>query len=102
MSGTARARRPLKQGYFTVPENPAEPPKLTMEQYASLNVDLQSPHADAAAVLRRYGLTPETKRTTDGWFSALFQRDPEKQASFHRACAAYKAWLASGSSPRKP
>ena len=28
MSGTARARRPLKQGYFTVPENPAEPPKL--------------------------------------------------------------------------
>lgn len=81
---------------------PAEPPKLTMEQYASLHVDLQNPHADAAAVLRRYGLTPETKRTTDGWFSALFQRDPEKQASFHRACAAYKAWLASGSSPRKP
>ncbi len=28
MSGTARARRPMKQGYFTVPENPAEPPKL--------------------------------------------------------------------------
>ena len=28
MSETARARRPLKQGYFTVPEDPAEPPKL--------------------------------------------------------------------------
>jgi len=25
---TPRARRPLKQGYFTVPENPGEPPKL--------------------------------------------------------------------------
>ena len=28
MSEPARARRPLKQGYFTVPENPVEPPKL--------------------------------------------------------------------------
>ena len=28
MSDTARARRPLKQGYFTVPEDPGEPPKL--------------------------------------------------------------------------
>ena len=28
MSGTARARRPLKQGYFTVPDDPSEPPKL--------------------------------------------------------------------------
>ena len=28
MSDTARARRPLKQGYFTVPEDRGEPPKL--------------------------------------------------------------------------
>src|SRR4051812_10623937 len=28
VSETARARRPLKEGYFTVPEEPGEPPKL--------------------------------------------------------------------------
>src|SRR5690606_15822734 len=28
VSETARARRPLKEGYFTVPDDPAEPPKL--------------------------------------------------------------------------
>ena len=28
MSETARARRPLKQGYFTVPDDHAEPPRL--------------------------------------------------------------------------
>ena len=76
-------------------------PALTLEQYASLCVDLQNPQADAAAVLRRYSLTPETKRALDSRFSELFHRDPAQNAAFQQACVAYRAWLARGAAPRK-
>lgn len=69
-------------------------PALTLEQYASLSVDLQNPRNDAAALLARYGLTPEAKRAIDAHFQSLFRADPAKRAQFERACHAYTAWIA--------
>lgn len=71
-------------------------PALTVEQYASLCVDLELAPHNAAEVLRRYGLTAEGKRTLDEGWARVFAEQPARRAAFEHAKATYRAWLTRG------
>ena len=100
----ALARKVLAFGppKATAPEAPAPAPRpaalptLTVEQYASLCVDLEmAPHA-ATEALRRYGVTPEGKRALDEAWSRVFAEQPTRKGAFEHAKVTYRAWLARG------
>lgn len=71
-------------------------PTLTVEQYASLCVDLELSPQGTAEVLRRYGVTQEAKRTLDEGWSRVFAEQPARRAAFEHAKVTYRAWLARG------
>lgn len=77
------------------------PVTLTLEQYASLCVELSMPAAKADEVLRRYALTMEQGRIVDAHWKAKVAAEPAARAAYDRAYAAYRSWLASaqGKSP---
>lgn len=71
-------------------------PTLTVEQYASLCVDLELAPQSTAEVLRRYGVTQDAKRTLDEGWSRVFAEQPARRAAFEHAKVTYRAWLARG------
>ena len=73
---------------------PAETSALTVEQYASLCVDLTANPAHAVETLRRYHLSPEQKCTIDAEWHARFAREPSAWLAWDRACKTYQAWIA--------
>lgn len=73
---------------------PGEASSLTVEQYASLCVDLAGDHAHTAETLRRYHLSPEQKQAIDAEWHARFARDPSAWLAWDRACKTYQAWIA--------
>jgi hypothetical protein len=91
----ALARRVLAFGPPKAAGAPAIP-VLTVEQYASLCVDLELAPRSPADVLRRYGVTPEAKRTLDDGWSRVFAEQPARRAAFEHAKATYRAWLTRG------
>jgi hypothetical protein len=72
--------------------DPAPRPSLTLEQYASLTVELERWPAHAPAILARYGLTDHAAEGA-AWGSVL--ADPAEGVRFAALCAQYRAWLAS-------
>ncbi len=71
-------------------------PRLTLEQYASLLVDLSLAPAQRAAILQRYGLDEAVKTQVDQMFQQHFQADPRLRAALDQAMATYRAWLSRG------
>jgi len=83
---------PFSQG--TPAASPGVASPLTVEQYASLCVDLASDPPRAAETLRRYHLSPEQKDAVDAEWHARFAREPTAWFVWDRACKTYQAWVA--------
>lgn len=72
---------------------PEPPVQLTLEQYASLCVELGVEGAQAEETLARYGLTVEQGRAIDLHWKARVAAEPAARATFDRAYEAYRSWL---------
>ncbi len=70
---------------------------LTLEQYASLSVDLELNPAHAPEMLRRYGVNEQGKRALDERWALVLREQPARLAAFEEAKAYYRAWLRRGS-----
>jgi hypothetical protein len=72
---------------------PTGVPDLTLEQYASLRVELDRAPESASVALRRYGVADDARDTLDTHWKARFAADPALRMSFAQKCAEYVAWL---------
>jgi hypothetical protein len=69
-------------------------PAFTLEQYASLAVDLSRDPARRAETLARYRISEAQRAALDAAWAARFSRDPGARPAFDRACSIYLAMLA--------
>lgn len=76
---------------------PAREPELTLEQHASLHVELEMHPEATADILRRYGLTASQHARLDMGWEAQMALNPKLAASWQQAMADYRAWIASHS-----
>jgi hypothetical protein len=74
---------------------PPSVPPLTVEQYASLCVDLEAYPHHRTAVLQRYGLTSELKAAVDADYQQRIRRQSSVAAAFDIAQRKYREWLRS-------
>jgi hypothetical protein len=79
----------------------AEPPLLSLEQYASLFVELGTTPSKARELLERYRVSEEQRRAIESYWREQMAADPAVRAAWDRACAAYQAWLLSTASGRR-
>ncbi len=77
----------------------AEPSPLTLEQYASLVVELQRSPERHAEILARYKVPAEAWSALEASWRARFEGDPALSAAFAHACGAYRAYLAAYCAP---
>ncbi|WP_437819575.1 hypothetical protein [Sorangium sp. So ce1078] len=66
--------------------------QLSLEQYASLTVDLALEPERAPETIRRYGLTPAQRTLVDATWTARLAQNPAERSAFEAACASYRAW----------
>lgn len=71
-------------------------PQFTLEQYASLLVDVSMAPAQRLGILQRYGLDDASKALLDQSFQQRMHADPRLRAALDHAMATYRAWLARG------
>lgn len=76
------------------PAAEARPGGFTVEQYASLCVEVQLYPARRAETLARYRITEGQKAEIDAAWGSRFQADPSARATYDQAVATYRAWLA--------
>lgn len=69
-------------------------PQLSVEQYASLQVELAALPERPMEVLDRYRITAEQRRGLDAHWTARMVADPALRRVWEGACDAYRAWLA--------
>ncbi len=77
---------------------PLPPPaaqRLTLEQYASLCVEIALAPAREIETLARYRITPREKVLNDEWYRERIAASPEVRAAWERSFQSYKAWLQS-------
>jgi len=69
-------------------------PRLTVEQFASLQVELAVKPRDRAEILARYQVTSEAGLSAleEAW-GMLFAEKPEVRAAFDTAYEKFAAWL---------
>jgi hypothetical protein len=67
-------------------------PSLTLQQYASLCVDLEAQEEHADGVLERYRLTPEQRDALDAHYQRLFVEQRSASTAFEGARQTYAAW----------
>jgi hypothetical protein len=75
------------------PSKAAEP-SLTLEQHASLCVELAVSPERAAETLQRYRISAEQKAHLDAHYRQKVAESPDARAAWDRAYQAYHAWLA--------
>jgi len=68
-------------------------PALTLEQHASLHVELALWPDQTDATLARYRLTREAKALLDDQLGERMARTPELRVAWDHACRTYQAWL---------
>ncbi|WP_437491977.1 hypothetical protein WME75_16740 [Sorangium sp. So ce1014] len=68
------------------------PVQFSLEQYASLTVDLALEPERAPETLRRYGLTPAQRTLVDATWTARLVQNPAERSAFEAACGSYRAW----------
>jgi hypothetical protein len=76
-------------------EAQVEPPALTLQQYASLSVEIGQDPAKEAEICARYGLSAAFRESAERHWRARLEAEPAARAAFDQACATYRAWLAS-------
>lgn len=69
---------------------------LTLEQYASMLVELGLLPEFEVEVLERYGMTPFTREEHDAYYGAHIAHDPALRERLRVACEQYRAYLARG------
>ena len=69
-------------------------PQLSVEQYASLYVELATLPGRPMEVLDRYRITEEQRRGLDASWTARMVADPALRRVWDAACDAYRGWLA--------
>jgi hypothetical protein len=69
------------------------PPPLTLEQYASLHVELSADPARAAVILSRYRLDEEQRRRVEAYWHERINAEPKVRAAWEQACSTARAWL---------
>jgi hypothetical protein len=69
-------------------------PPLTLEQHASLAVELAASPERTAETLARYRLTPEARAELDAHYREKITASAETRAAWERAYQSYHAWLA--------
>ncbi len=75
------------------PVRPADLPELSIEQYASLNAELELNPQRAGEILARYRMSEAQRARFDAfWQSRL--ASPDVRRAYEQAHATYKAWLA--------
>lgn len=67
-------------------------PSLTVEQYASLCVELTCQPERAAEALARYRISPAQKELFDGQFRERFAKDPGLREIWDHAYRTYREW----------
>jgi hypothetical protein len=78
----------------TVPPAPAAPPGgLSLEQCASLEVELAVGRTSRAEILRRYGLSEEQYPAVARYWEGRMARDGTILARWNQAMMAYRDWL---------
>ena len=70
-------------------------PALTLEQYASLCVELDAVQCNRPEILRKYRISEEQARKLQAHWRAKLAVEPILKAQWQQACAAYEAWLLS-------
>lgn len=106
--GSPAAGAPPRMEAAAAPE-PAEsadalgPPEsrlpLSMEQHASLTVELAAYPDRSAAILQRYGMRPEQWSSVNAGWLARIEDDPHLRAAWEQASAQYRAWLIKNQAP---
>jgi len=93
----ARAQSVPTSSDQTAPPPPPPPPaqRLTLEQYASLCVEIALAPAREIEALARYRITPREKVLTDEYYRARIAASPEVSAAWERSFQSYQAWLQS-------
>jgi hypothetical protein len=101
---------------FARPAPPAPPPStappvvqsaapqaaaLTLEQHASLCVELALAPARTAETLARYRLTPGAKVLVDQHFRARMDQDPTARSAWDRAYKTYHEWVTASRKPSR-
>ncbi|MBL9026744.1 MAG: hypothetical protein JNL21_31390 [Myxococcales bacterium] len=66
---------------------------LTLEQHASLAVELALAPKQATDILARYGLSPGQKKALDDHYRARVAASVEDRDAWNRAFEAYRAWM---------
>jgi hypothetical protein len=94
----ARPAVPFTRSSDAASPPPADPPDLSLEEYAALCVDLRGAPAARAEILARHGLTAESAAQVDARWRARCA-DPATYALFTRACQACEARLAGAALP---
>jgi hypothetical protein len=79
------------------PATPTDAPALTLEQHASLSLELVLSPEKSAEILARYRLTRESKEALDAHWRARIAKEPALRDAWQRAYAAYHEWLAKSS-----
>ena len=74
--------------------NMGEPPALSLEQYASLVVDLAAEPAKRPEILGRYLMSEDQQRRVEASWQSRMAADSRVRAALDQACATYRAWLA--------
>ena len=80
---------------------PAYAPALTLEQHASLAVELAAAPEKTAETLARYRLTPEARAELDAHYREKIAASAETRAAWERAYHSYHAWLAANRRPAR-
>jgi hypothetical protein len=77
------------------PPPPRAAQRLTLEQYASLCVEIALAPAREIEALARYRITPREKVLTDEYYRDRIAASPEVRAAWERSYQSYQAWLQS-------
>ena len=75
------------------PAAPTEGAELTLEQHASLHVELGLHPEQRLRILRRYGIEAAQHARLDAGWQAKIAQDPAVRSAWEAACARYRAWL---------
>jgi hypothetical protein len=97
------SRTTLERFPIVAPPRPPDPAAgaaaLTLEQYASLCVELDAEQSNRPEILGRYRISEEQARKLEAHWRAKFAVEPSLKAQWQQAYAAYEAWLLSARPP---
>ncbi|WP_437553189.1 hypothetical protein WME97_17705 [Sorangium sp. So ce367] len=92
LAGSSPAPRPTASAGAEPQGGAGGPGQLSLEQYASLTVDLSLDPERTPETLRRYGLTPAQRTLVDATWTARLAQNAAERSAFEAARASYRAW----------